>query len=235
MKNKIFFFCAIILTCIFYGFSAKRFESRSVNNVNILFTDKSDPIISEQNVDKLLIQSRDSAEMLFLENLDLNKSELRLVQNEMIRSAEVSVTLDGQVQAIVEARRPIARIMGSPDKYLDDDNLLMPLSKEYTVRVPLVFGFQEQDQDDLYQLIMTLRNDELLSESFSDVRIDAARGFVLSPRAFDFEVVLGSVEELDTKLVKFEAFIAKMAKDKKLKELGTVDLRYKKQVVATKK
>lgn len=192
-------------------------------------------MISYTNVNKLLIQSGDSTEMLFLEKLALHQSETRLVDDAMIRTAEVSLSLDGNLEAIVEQRRPIARIMKGQGQYLDDDNKLMPLSKEHTVRVPLIYGFRTEFQDDIFELITSLKADSLLEKSFTDVRIDVQRGFVLAPRAYEYEVVLGEIDNHQIKLEKYKAFVAKMAKDNKLEELKTVDLRYRKQVITTKK
>ena len=235
MKAKIFLVCAFIAVTGFFAFASHRFKSRELNDVSIRFTGNNEPLISLKNVNKLLIQSKDTSEILILENLDLNKSEFRLVENAMIRAAEVSVTLDGRLEAVVEQRKPIARIISDYDQYLDEDNLLMPLSNEHTVRVPLIFGFEEKFQDDIYGLVNDLRSDTLLENAFSSIVIDKQKGYILIPRAYDYEVILGSVKEQKQKLNKYKAFIAKMNRDKQLDKLKTVDLRYKKQVVTTKK
>ncbi|MEP3968846.1 MAG: cell division protein FtsQ/DivIB [Nonlabens sp.] len=206
-----------------------------MKDVNITFTDYSDPLISEKNVNKLLIQNGDSIENLTIENLDLNKSELRLVQNAMIRDAEVSVSLDGLLKAVVRPRKPIARIMGKPDSYLDQDNLIMPLSKEHTVNVPLVYGFSENVQDKTFELINFIRNDELLKASFTQIKFDKREEVTLSVRALDFKVKLGRVEKLDHKMINYKAFLTKMQKDKQLGDIKTIDLRFNNQVVVTKR
>ncbi|WP_405377074.1 cell division protein FtsQ/DivIB [Nonlabens sp. Asnod3-A02] len=235
IKNIIKLVLVIVLVISLYAFASNRYEARKLKDVSITFTDYSDPLISEKNVNKLLIQNNDSIENLTIENLDLNKSELRLVQNAMIRDAEVSVSLDGLLKAVVRPRKPIARIMGTPDAYLDQDNLMMPLSKEHTVNVPLVYGFSENVQGKTFELINFIRNDELLKASFTQIKFDKREEVTLSVRALDFKVKLGRVEKLDHKMINYKAFLTKMQKDKQLGDIKTIDLRFDNQVVVTKR
>ena len=51
----------------------------------------------------------------------------------------------------------------------------------------------------------------------------------------DFDVVLGNARDLKEKTNKLMAFYNKAAKDQSLQNYSLVDLRYKNQVVATKK
>jgi cell division protein FtsQ len=235
MKSKLFLVLVFALVLGLYAFASHRFKSREVKKIEIKFLGKADPLISEVNVNKLLIQKQDTAHKLFLEKLDLNNCELRLVNNAMIRNAEVSFTLDGELEVVVEQREPIARIMVGGHSYLDHDNKLMPLSVEHSVRVPLVYGFTDQLQDQVYQLMMFLRSDPVLEQSFTLVKIEKDGTFMLTPRAYGFQVDLGSLNDLEVKMEKYKAFVAKMSKDKRLDELKSVDLRYKRQVVTTKK
>nr|WP_240961954.1 cell division protein FtsQ/DivIB [Nonlabens sp. Ci31] len=235
LKNILRLVLVILLVISLYAFASSRYKNRKLKDISITFTDYSDPLISEKNVNKLLIQNNDTVKNLIIENLDLNKSEWRLVQNAMIRDAEVSVSIDGLLKAVVQPRKPIARIMGKTNAYLDQDNLIMPLSKEHTVNVPLVYGYKKNVQDKTFELINFIKSDELLKASFTQVAFDKRDEVTLSVRAFDFKVKLGKVEKLDHKMVNYKAFLAKMQKDKGLSEIKSIDLRFDNQVVVIKK
>jgi cell division protein FtsQ len=125
--------------------------------------------------------------------------------------------------------------MGKTNAYLDQDNLIMPLSKEHTVNVPLVYGYKKNVQDKTFELINFIKSDELLKASFTQVAFDKRDEVTLSVRAFDFKVKLGKVEKLDHKMVNYKAFLAKMQKDKGLSEIKSIDLRFDNQVVVIKK
>ncbi|MFT5926140.1 MAG: cell division protein FtsQ [Rubritalea sp.] len=234
-KNIIKLVLVTLLVISLYAFASNRYKLRKLKAVSITFTDYSDPFISEKNVNKLLIQNNDTVKNLIIENLDLNSSEMRLLGNAMIREAEVSVSLDGLLKVVVQPRKPIARIMGNTNAYLDQDNLIMPLSKEHTVNVPLVFGYHKKVQDKTFELINFIKSDELLKASFTQVEFDKREEVTLLVRAFNFKVKLGRVERLEHKMINYKAFIAKMQKDKSLDAIKTIDLRFDNQVVVTKK
>lgn len=218
-----------------YAFAGHRFEKRKVKDVTISFTDDSALFISEKNVNKLLIQNIDSIQSVAVENLDLNKGELRIVENAMVRAAEVSVSLDGKVNIVVEQRLPIARLMLPSQMYLDQDNELMPLSREHTAFVPLVYGYKESLKESLYKLVNFINDDQFLKPAVTQVSFDTKGEVTLLMRAHDYEVLLGTVEDLDHKAMNYKGFIAKMEKDNRLNQVKTIDLRYKNQVVTIKK
>lgn len=235
LKSILKLFLVILLVISLYAFASHRHKKRTVKEVIITFTDYNDPLISESNVNKLLIQNNDTVTNLIIENLDLNKSETRLVENAMIRAAEVSISINGMLEAVIEPRKPIARIMGNTNVYLDQDNLLMPLSQEHTVNVPLVYGFTEKVQDQTFNLINFIRNDEWLASSFTQLFFDKREEVTLTVRAFNFKIKLGKVEKLDHKMMNYKAFFAKMQKDNILDQIEIIDLRFDNQVVVTKK
>ncbi|WP_240642341.1 cell division protein FtsQ/DivIB [Nonlabens xiamenensis] len=234
-KDIILLVVCIVLVFGIYAFSSKRHGLRTLKEVSIRFTDYSEPLISEANVNKLLIQNEDSVKNLVVENLDLKESEYQLEQHAMIRTAEVSVTLDGLLEAVVEQRKPVARLMGEFNAYLDQDNSIMPLSEEYSAHVPLVFGFRESVQPQIFELVQFLRNDELLASTFTQLDIDPREEVTLGVRAHEYKVKLGKVENLPHKMTNYKAFMAKMIKEDRMDQLKTVDLRFENQVVVTKK
>ncbi len=225
----------VLVTASMYGFANYRFNQRTVKDVTISFTEDKALFISESNVNKLLIQNYDSVHKVAIEKLDLNKGELDLVNNPMIRHAEVSVSLEGELLAIIEQRQPIARLMGSDQQYLDTDNQLMPLSKEHTAFVPLVYGFKKAYQDQLFELINFINKDEFLQPAVTQLILDRSGEIRFKVRVHDYEVKLGTVELLDQKMTNYKAFIAKMKKDQRLTQVKTIDLRYKNQVISIKK
>lgn len=225
----------IVLIFSAYAFASHRFEKRKIKDITISYTDSNALFISEKNVNKLLIQNIDSVQSIAVENLDLNEGELRIVENAMVRDAVVSVSLDGQVDVLVEQRMPIARIMSPEKMYLDTDNELMPLSQEHTAFVPLVYGYKESLKNSLFTLVNFINNDPFLKPAVTQISFDKKGVVTLEIRAHDYEVLWGEVKDLEHKAMNYKAFIAKMEKDNRLNQVKTIDLRYKNQVVSIKK
>jgi len=226
--------CVLVVASV-YGFANYRFSQRKVKEVKVLFTDDKALFIGEKNVNKLLIQNYDSVNNLTIEKLDLNRGELDLVNNPMISNAEVSVSLDGEILAVIDQRQPIARLVGSDHQYLDADNELMPLSMEHTAFVPLVYGFKNTYQNQVFKLINYINDDAFLQPAVTQLKLDNNGNVSFKVRVHDYDVKLGTVEQLDQKMTNYKAFIAKMNKDQRLDQVKTIDLRYNNQVISIKK
>jgi len=224
--------CAMLVVVGSYAFAKARYQTRTLSDVEIIFTDDSPPFISREEVNNLLIQNRDSIEMPALENLDLEEKEKMLNASEMVRRSEVSLSLDGVLRAEVEQRRPVARIIAKTGAYLDSDNELMPLSRQHTAFVPLVFNYNAQYQDDLFRLVMWLEN-SVLAEHFSQIVMNGKNFYLKSP-VHDAKVILGGIDKLEKKMSSYRAMIAMLEKQDGIAEIESMDLRYDGQVVTKK-
>lgn len=225
----------IVIILALYSFAGRRHVSREIKDIKISFTDYSDPFISEVNVNKLLIQKSDSADNRLVEKLDLNKSEERLVADPMIRAAEVSVDLNGQLEVIVEQRLPFARLIGGQSAYLDSDNTIMPLSGDHAALVPVVTGFESEFQDEIFDFLSYVRQDELLNVAITQINLDKKGNATLLLRSSDMRLKMGRLRQVESKMANFKAMLAKLEKDKKVNQIKTMDLRFDDQVIVVKK
>jgi cell division protein FtsQ len=124
-----------------FAFASNRNATRRVSEIDINFVGENNLFVTHETVSKLLIQNQASVKNVPKETLDLNQLEKSLNSNLMIKSAEVYVTVNGIVKADIEQKTPIARVSTTESYYIDDEGFYMPLSKNYTARVPLVTGY----------------------------------------------------------------------------------------------
>ena len=103
--------------------------TRRVSDIDVNFSSEENLYISEGSVNKLLIQNEEAVTNKPKEILDLNGLETALKSNPMIKTAEVYLTVNGEVRADVEQRKPIARVNTNAFYYIDEDGLFMPLSE----------------------------------------------------------------------------------------------------------
>jgi cell division protein FtsQ len=238
MKGKFDFFKLLIVLVVaglLYGFSSQRNGDRKLNNVQVEFTDENSPFITLSTVNKLLIQNNDTLTSITKETLVLKEMETRLLQNPMVRDAQVFVTVDGTLGAKIKQRNPIARVAGSPNYYVDEDGNTMPLSSVYAARVPLITGSSKNNFTELTQLILKLREDEFMRQSVVGLHEYRDGTVELRMRKQDFKVFFGKVKDIDKKIQKYKAFYQKAKRDKTLKGYELVNLQFGNQVVATNK
>ncbi|WP_203293910.1 cell division protein FtsQ/DivIB [Luteirhabdus pelagi] len=229
------FILIIGLIVFLFGFAKKRNKTRNLTNVEVTFVDENSPFITLETVNKLLIQNQDSVTGMPKERVVLKEMEERLNQNDMIREAQVFMSVDGALGAKIEQRRPIARVTAAPDYYIDEDGKRMPLSTVYTARVPLVTGAVTDDFSKITPLLLELEKDAFMNSSVIGLHVQKNGKVVLRLRKHDLKVVFGQPIDIEKKIQNFKAFYKKTKEDKMLKSYKTVNLTFGNQVVATKK
>ncbi|MGY5848912.1 cell division protein FtsQ/DivIB [Salegentibacter sp. F14] len=238
MKSKIGYMKGmflLVLVAFFYGFAEHRHKSRKISEVKIEFVEDENLYITEEAVNKLLIQNNLELTSIDKETLDLNRVEILLRNHDMIENAEVYLNLDGKLNADISQRKPIGRVVGGASFYLDQNGEVMPLSPYYSARVPLLFGFDEDNVFQVYPLVNYIKNDRFLTQHITGINRLSGGNFELEMRKLGFNVFFGKPEDIPLKFNNFKVFYKKALKDNKLDTYKKVNLQFGNQVVCTKK
>ena len=232
--NYIRSFLLVALMFFLFAFAEKRNNSRKLTEINLQFTNNENLYVTEEAVNKLLIQNNIQVETIAKEALDLNRVEAVLDDHEMIENAEVFMSIDGKMGASITQRKPIARVLGGSPYYIDRDGLIMPLSEFYSARVPLVSGVTEEHLGEVFPLLEYIWEDEFLLQHVTGIERLANGMYEFRVRQMDFMVHFGRITDIERKIKNFKAFYYKAMKDKKLHAYKKVDLQFEDQVVCTK-
>ena len=224
----------LVLIGALFGFSNQRNNARNLSEFQLVFVDDNEPFITHSSVNKLLIQNNDSVTGIAKESLVLREMEQRLVDHPMVLDAQVFVTIDGRLGALVEQRNPIGRIAGSPHFYMDDRGKEMPLSQVRSARVPLVTGATTENFEPLYPLLIAVDNDEFMKQLVVGIHKNTNGTVELRLRKYNGKVLFGEVEQIEKKFQNFKAFYQKTKQDNTLTSYGLINLQFGDQVVATK-
>jgi len=224
------------LVIFLYAFTSKRNLGRKITDVDIKFKGGNTLFVTEETVSKLLIQNNHNVTSVPKEILDLNGLESALNSNPMIKKAEVYVAVNGALTAEIIQKTPIARVNTNASYYIDDEGSFMPLSSNYTARVPLVTGaVKKNNLDELFVIAKKVRNDDFLKKHVVEIHQDVNSELTLRLRQYDFKVLLGNTKSMNKKINNLKAFYQKALKDKTLNSYSHVNLRFGNQVVCTKK
>jgi cell division protein FtsQ len=224
-----------IFTVVICSFASSKNKKRLVSKPNIEFLGTNNLFITSDAVSNLLIQNHPAYKNLTKEALDLNGLEQSLMQNPMISKAEVYVNAQGILKAKVLQKQPIARVLGDQQFYIDNNGGYMPLSNNYTERVPFVTGNVTKNNLKLaYQMASFVLNDSFLKKQVIEIHQGKDDIISLKLRETNFEVIVGSFENIEKKVNNLKAFFIKATKDKTLNEYKTVNLQFDNQVVCSK-
>ena len=223
------------LVVFLFAFASGRNAEREISKPNIKFIGENNLFITNETVSKLLIQNYDSVKNVPKETLDLNVLENALKSNLMIKKAEVYVAVNGTLNAEIEQKTPIARVSTHASYYIDDEGFYMPLSSNYSARVPLVTGYVEKNNlKSAYIVAQKIKEDEFLKKHVIEIHQDMSKRIYLKLRQYDFIVQLGDVNFIDKKINNLKAFYKKSLKEKTLNSYSKVNLQFENQVICTK-
>nr|WP_298930262.1 cell division protein FtsQ/DivIB [uncultured Allomuricauda sp.] len=218
-----------------YGFSDHRSKEKRVGDLSIKFLGDNNLYLTEASVNKLLIQNYGSVKNRAKEELVLNTIEDIILSNDMVKNAQVYLTVNGELISKIVQRKPIGRVEGISKFYLDDLGRRMPLSKHHSARVPIITGkITGKSLEDAYTILNYINEDDFLRKNVIGIHVEEEGKYQLKFRLENFVVNLGGVENLNEKFKNFMAFYAKAAKDKSLEKYAIVSLEFNNQVVCTK-
>jgi len=219
-----------------YGFTSQRNNAKKIEKLNINFENGDNLFITYDMVNKLLIQSYDGLQSLPKENIFLNKLEQTLLSNEMVENAEVFISVKGELGVLIKQKTPIARVNHRGKTfYIDSKGKRMPLSSNYSARVPIVIGIQnDKISEEIFKLSTLIYNDDFLKKQIIAIEQRSVNEFVLRTRMGNQMVELGSLNQIDQKVKKLKAFYQKVIKENTLENYKTINLMYNSQVVCTK-
>ncbi|MCB0464790.1 MAG: hypothetical protein KDC78_03805 [Aequorivita sp.] len=223
------------LMAFLFSFTKKRNDARKITKLDVVFVDENSPFITYNTVNKLLILNHGKVTSIGKETLVLKKMEQRLLENPMIRDAQVYVSVDGTLGAKIEQRKPLGRVSASPDYYLDADGKKMPLSDVYSARVPIITGTSKNNFNEVTPLLLKINEDEFMKSSVVGLNRKADGDIELELRKMNFKVLFGKPEGIEKKFQNFKAFYKKTKQDSTLYGYNNVNLKFDNQVIATKK
>ena len=224
------------LVIFLFSFTSKRNEERKLKKTIVEFVDENSPFITEESVNKLLIENNSSVKNIQKDKVDLKELEQNLNNHNMIQKCEVFVTVDGVLKAVVKQKTPVARVFGENGSfYVDYEGHKMPLSDNFTARVPIVSGpISKKNSEDLTKVFRYIYEDDFLQKNIIGVEILPDGSLKMMNRNFNYVIDFGKTINVDKKFKNYKAFFQKAVQDSLINNYKTVNLKFTQQVVCTK-
>lgn len=227
----------LLAVVILYAFGLERNKKRIVSEPEIEFLGDSRLFITEETVNKLLIEKIGRDKTIVKDELILKTLEDVLTNNQTIESVEVFVTIDGRLKAEVKQKTPVARIYNKNRSfYVDCQGSEMPLSENFSARVPLVSAhFYEENKTELTRLFRYIYDDEFLKKNIISIEVKDDENIIMKNRNYNYDIVFGKPTHIERKFNNYKAFFQKASQDTFIEKYSRINLKFTKQVVCTKK
>ena len=232
MKIKLFFLLVLISGLFYSTISVNNL--RDISKMDIYIDNPNNLFITKDSINNAVIE--------IITNKNIHKSsvhtkalEFELNKIELVKKSDVFIDVNGTIVIDIEQRKPIARFIDNKF-YLDEDGFVMPKSKYYSARVPVIKGYAKtQDQLDLiYKLSNYIRDDKFLSQSATEILIDSNSNFSIKLRDYRFKILIGQLNNLDLKIKNFKAFYINASANQILNKYSVINLQFDNQVVCVK-
>ena len=227
----------------------------SVNNTEV------NTFIDEEDVKDFFIERKDSIINTSIKNINVNSLEKALNSHPAIENADISVDVNGDVNINVTQRTPLVRVMNMDGEsyYIDDKSKLMPLNDKYTARVIIATGYIFEPYasryqflvnnisknklfskvsvlDDIYNISVFIAKDSVLASLIHQINVTTDKELELYPSIGNHKIIFGEAIDFEEKFNKLKLFYTEgLNKTDGWKKYSTINIKYKNQVVCTKK
>lgn len=229
-------FILLILLGFLYGFANVRNEQKVISKINIEFEPGVNNFLSQPMVNKLLIQNNKSVLNQPKSVIDLHELEKKVLSNPYVENATLFYTVNGVLNSTIKQRKPIARIISSNGNYyIDSQGVRVPISSQYSARVPLITGVNSKsDLQEVYGLLQFIVLDDFLKKEIIGIDINEEKDYTLSVRSGNYKIEFGKLSDIEVKFQKLKAFYAKAFVDKSIQKYEIINIKYHNQVVGVK-
>ena len=237
MKFKILNIVFVLINIIIVGailfFNLKNTSDKLIfDEKNIQFS--SNNFINNDSIKMNLLDNYESLDSLNADIETVYEIEQIISQIPFVKKANVYMTVNSELNIQVQEKKPVLNLYNS-DYLLSENGLLIP--KIDSLNIDLISFFGEIDPSiyiNLSNLSKMIKKDDFLKDHIKYIYSDSL-SFYLSVNRFNYNIELGSLENISEKLNNYKVFIASKIDDEILNKYSHLNLNFKKQVIAQKK
>ncbi len=237
-----------LVAVLLMGASMQHHGKQLCNSVEIHISSQADNLFLDLNAVKSLLGVDRNIRGAMRQDVYLTDVEQALYRTKYVKQVVAEVGADHSVTLQITLRKPIARIMdGAAGQgfYIDESGFKIPLSTQFTARLPIVRGkFKEQlaacdtlkDSTllSLLPLLSHIHEEDFLRAQISELHIDRAGDITLYPEVGHTPILMGSTYEHARKLKWLSGFYRQVLSKTGWDYYRVIDLRYARQIIAIK-
>lgn len=237
MKFKILNIVFVLINIIIVGgiifFNLKNTSDKLIfNEKNIQFS--SNNFINNDSIKINLLDNYKSLDSLNADIETVYEIEQIISRIPFVKKANVYMTVNSELNIRVQEKKPVLNLYNS-DYLLSENGQLIP--KIDSLNIDLISFFGEIDPTiykNLSNLSKIIMKDDFLKDHIKYIYSDSL-SFYLSVNRFNYNIELGSLENISEKLNNYKVFIASIMDDEILNKYSHLNLKFNKQVIAQKK
>ncbi|HKK47004.1 MAG TPA: cell division protein FtsQ/DivIB [Balneolaceae bacterium] len=178
------------------------------------------------------------------DSMDFGQIMKRFEQIPYVKQADISVEPSGNLLINIKERQPIAMLVDGNQKiFVDEDGVRLPLKLKSSVDVPILYGFSAKPIGDtisskgyktVAEFLKEVKERPVSNATISEVAWTKDEGVVAVTNQNSVKLIFGN-GGFDKRLRNWEAFYGQVVKEKGIKKMRSIDLRFEGQIVTREK
>lgn len=184
-------------------------------------------------------------------NINMLQIERHLNNNPWIEKSTAYIGLDSILYINLKEYEPVLRVFNKSGKsmYVTEQGVVFPTSKTYTPRILVASGnfdfptdtkmndsiYQSSGIGDALHIRQAIQKDEFIQSCIGQIFRNNAGEYEIAVNEVNARVILGDTCQIDDKLLKMKTFLKHKLGSEELHNYSIVNLKFKNQIVCTKK
>lgn len=226
---------------------AARFQADEIITdvqAEVLLLDKGNNLILPDDIIKTVVKKFGPLKGLPIDLVDMRAIEQFLSTSPYVKEASVFLGANKTLTLSIRQRMPVMRIVDNHGAhwYVDADTVRMPVSRNFTARVPLVNGDFPATNDvktwpinSLFDIAFMLQENEFMGSLVDQIYFESNEKIWLVPRLGPSKILIGNTKDLDDKVERIRKFYKKALPSTGWDTYAYVDTRFAGQIVAKRR
>jgi cell division protein FtsQ len=214
-------------------------QEQVCNTIHIFKVDSIDyNFVKRKDIEKQLEENNIHPEGKKIDYYFTHRIEEVIKTMNYVKRVECYRTNKGDVVIRIWQRQPVVRIITPFDSYyIDQDREKMPISKNFTVMLPIVSGnFTERyAKNELFDFVSYISNDAFWNAQIEQIYVKENKKIELVPKVGLYTITLGKLENYEDKLKKLYLFYKTYPQFTLIDTYSNINIEYNKLLYATKK
>ncbi len=240
MKKVIEILQWIIVLSIIVGlmaFSNRNQKKILCKDIDIHIKENENDFIDSNTINELFSKKNQYPLGRSINEIELSELEKSINNHPLVKNVNVYSDISGKIYVEVQQKIPTARIVSNYDSfYIDKDGNKMLLSENHTARVLVISGNVDLISElKIFSLAKYIDEHSFWRSQIMQIYVDESGELLLIPRVGDQKIVFGKTDNMIKKFDKLSLFYRKGIVGNGWKKYSTINLKFKNQIVCTKK
>ncbi|MEO6132747.1 MAG: hypothetical protein ABIQ02_12940 [Saprospiraceae bacterium] len=246
-RIKAFFWLLLLATLTGVTLMAAKFQAAEVISdvqAEVLLLDKGNNLILPDDIIKTVVKKFGPLKGLPIDMVDMRGIEQFLSTSPYVKGASVFLGANKTLTLSIRQRMPVMRVVDNHGThwYVDADTVRMPVSRNFTARVPLVNGDFPTTNDiktwpigSLFDIALMLQDNEFMGSLVDQIYYESKDKIWLVPRLGPSKILIGNTNDLDDKVERVRKFYKEALPSTGWDTYAYVDTRFAGQIVAKRR